>query len=672
MMQLKKRVKIIVRKVSYFLLVRRTRHSKFILNGSLIAFFLLFYVLACKRNSKINNVNTSYENDEFTTQEANENNLSYDADLTVADIVYTYVNANDPNHIRLLDKFKSTYYADADAIGRHRFQDNDELKYSLRSIEKYAPWARYIFIVTNDQIPSWLDKNHPKIKLISHKQIFPNKSHLPTFNSLAIESHLHRIPGLSRRFLYFNDDILLGKPISIEDFYTPESGFKIRMSIQVPRCAHNCPSSWLADGFCDKDCNLELCNFDGGDCESSSGNLFTSILRIFGLIKSNQILKNDSVETKRMVKYDRSNFRKKIFNNFYKSYYDFLRWKVQREHLNEADLIEKINMFYETVLNEFNSTENQLLFNSLSSRSLTNENAKYLHDFLLKKLKGRLFSQSDEKFLIRDFMKKKNESDDNTFIQFKRRKLLEVYTETIVYADRLLNKMYGYTMRRIPIHAPLFIDIGIMEALQTKMKLEFERTSSRKFRTSKDIQYAFVYYQFIMNELEDFDGSTFFDDIDLNKNELLDESEITMLKLQLITTDQKSILSLSSQFDNEIKTCKKGGSPSGEEVVSKNHFLECGRFLKFLENNLWQRNARFKYKFEATDGDLDTEFITIGGIKYNYISRILGRFVKKPRKFICVNDNIDYGLERQASKLKKLVKEFYLAMFPEKSFFEID
>ncbi len=30
----------------------------------------------------------------------------------------------------------------------------DELKYSLRSLEKYAPWVRKIFLVTNGQVSS--------------------------------------------------------------------------------------------------------------------------------------------------------------------------------------------------------------------------------------------------------------------------------------------------------------------------------------------------------------------------------------------------------------------------------------------------------------------------------------------------------------------------------------
>jgi len=60
--------------------------------------------------------------------------------------------------------------------------------------------------------------------MIAHDLIFTKKSDLPTFNSNAIEAHLHRIPDLSRRFLYFNDDVFLGRPVSMEDFVTPSGG----------------------------------------------------------------------------------------------------------------------------------------------------------------------------------------------------------------------------------------------------------------------------------------------------------------------------------------------------------------------------------------------------------------------------------------------------------------
>jgi len=44
--------------------------------------------------------------------------------------------------------------------GKGRFTDMNQMLYSLRSIEMYAPWIRNIFIVTNGQIPNWLNLSH--------------------------------------------------------------------------------------------------------------------------------------------------------------------------------------------------------------------------------------------------------------------------------------------------------------------------------------------------------------------------------------------------------------------------------------------------------------------------------------------------------------------------------
>ena len=107
--------------------------------------------------------------------------------------------------------------------------DNDELKFSLRSIEKFAPWVRRIHIVTNGQVPSWLNLKNPRIQIVSHRDIFQNQSHLPTFSSPAIECHLHRIPGLSDKFVYFNDDVLFFKPTSPDVFYTHAYGQKVAL-----------------------------------------------------------------------------------------------------------------------------------------------------------------------------------------------------------------------------------------------------------------------------------------------------------------------------------------------------------------------------------------------------------------------------------------------------------
>ena len=44
----------------------------------------------------------------------------------------------------------------ADATSEARWRNNDELRYSLRSVEKYAPWVNHIYIITDNQRPSWL------------------------------------------------------------------------------------------------------------------------------------------------------------------------------------------------------------------------------------------------------------------------------------------------------------------------------------------------------------------------------------------------------------------------------------------------------------------------------------------------------------------------------------
>lgn len=100
----------------------------------------------------------------------------------------------------------------------NRFRSTEELRYLLRSLERHAPWLRRIHLVTNGQVPAWLDLSNPRLRLVTHAEIFLESDCLPTFNSHAIELNLARIPGLSEEFIYSNDDTFLARPISIADF----------------------------------------------------------------------------------------------------------------------------------------------------------------------------------------------------------------------------------------------------------------------------------------------------------------------------------------------------------------------------------------------------------------------------------------------------------------------
>lgn len=137
------------------------------------------------------------------------------------DAVYTWVDGDDPawdaaRRARLA-RMQGVAHSRTSS-GRARFVSRDELRYSLRSLHLFAPWIRTIHLVTAGQTPDWLVA-HPRIRVVDHREILPADA-LPTFNSHAIESGLHRIEGLAEHFVYLNDDFLLGRPLEPRRFFT--------------------------------------------------------------------------------------------------------------------------------------------------------------------------------------------------------------------------------------------------------------------------------------------------------------------------------------------------------------------------------------------------------------------------------------------------------------------
>lgn len=100
----------------------------------------------------------------------------------------------------------------------NRYRDWGLMPYWFRAVERYAPWVNRVWFVTNGQLPAWLNRAHPKLKLISHSDYIPGE-YLPTFNSNVIELWLHKIPELAEHFVLFNDDMFLTAPVTPEDFF---------------------------------------------------------------------------------------------------------------------------------------------------------------------------------------------------------------------------------------------------------------------------------------------------------------------------------------------------------------------------------------------------------------------------------------------------------------------
>ena len=133
------------------------------------------------------------------------------------DIVVTWVDDGDEQWRRLRDEYLGVS-TDEEGASPQRFRDWGLLKYWFRGIDAHVPWVRRIHLVTENPVPDWLRTDHPRLNVVRHRDFIPEQ-YLPTFNSRAIEWNLHRIPGLSERFVYFNDDLFVLSPIGEDHFF---------------------------------------------------------------------------------------------------------------------------------------------------------------------------------------------------------------------------------------------------------------------------------------------------------------------------------------------------------------------------------------------------------------------------------------------------------------------
>jgi hypothetical protein len=153
------------------------------------------------------------------------------------DVVYLWVDGNDPQwrsrrhlarqQLTPVDQKQLAAYSDVEG----RFRDNDELRCSLRALEQFFPDHGHVYLVTDRQTPHWL-RSHPRLTVVDHRDLIPRGS-LPTFDSGHIESYIHRIANLSERYIYFNDDVFLGAPMDLRDWFF-EGGVFVGWSQEAP------------------------------------------------------------------------------------------------------------------------------------------------------------------------------------------------------------------------------------------------------------------------------------------------------------------------------------------------------------------------------------------------------------------------------------------------------
>lgn len=134
------------------------------------------------------------------------------------DFVVLWLDSKDPEWQKAKAQYMPQEYSIQKSNHSARFRDWEIFRYWFRSVEKYAPWVRHVYLVTCGHLPTWINLDSPKLKFVRHDQFIP-KDYLPTFSCFPTELNLWRIEGISEHIVYFNDDMFLTRPVEKSDFF---------------------------------------------------------------------------------------------------------------------------------------------------------------------------------------------------------------------------------------------------------------------------------------------------------------------------------------------------------------------------------------------------------------------------------------------------------------------
>ncbi|CAH8281558.1 Stealth-like protein [Mariniflexile fucanivorans] len=143
------------------------------------------------------------------------------------DAVIPWVNGNDKKWQEKINQHLAVKIDFSKKKESVRFNSIGEINIAIKSIIKYAPFFKNIYLVTDEQIPDAFESlkalgklSGVNLEIIDHKILFRDyEEFLPCFNSTSIISLLHRIPNLSEHYVLFNDDFFILKNATVEDFF---------------------------------------------------------------------------------------------------------------------------------------------------------------------------------------------------------------------------------------------------------------------------------------------------------------------------------------------------------------------------------------------------------------------------------------------------------------------
>lgn len=180
------------------------------------------------------------------------------------DVVYLWVDGADPRwqarRRRAFGDWAARHPAELAAYGNvaGRYRDNGELRFNLRALDRFFPDHGHVWIVTDAQVPAWLEAG-AGVTIVDHRDLIPAAA-LPVFDSGHIESYVHHIPGLAERYFYSNDDTFFGAPVDVAAWLGDRLTVAMETQPVAPRAqlqatetalvnASILSANWLADRY---------------------------------------------------------------------------------------------------------------------------------------------------------------------------------------------------------------------------------------------------------------------------------------------------------------------------------------------------------------------------------------------------------------------------------------
>lgn len=515
------------------------------------------------------------------------------------------------------------------------------------------PWARHIYIVTNGQVPIWLNTSHPKIRMVDHKDIFKWPEHLPTFNSLAIESHIHRIPGLSEHFIYFNDDMMLTGKVYPSTFYTQANGQ--RFWFFWPLSQHpDVPIPPISFYDSSKRCPEEKCN-----CPTEKD---------IEAIVASSILRQGEHESDSKELFSKIPYFSRKVGDAPPEMKTAAAVRAELASQSGIDHLSPQSWHTDPKLPNIDRNPNEDF-----------KEANYKDEDIEGK-RGDINEGESGKKDLKNIEKNDEISKTEGEIYETGRKELGVgrkllagdsVRQSLLKTHKLMHETFGFGDRMEPSHIPTYFQKEILQRLRNRFPEEYYAVSSHRFREPTDMHFHFSYAYFYMHERKPFDFTAIFSDMDRDHSGVLETRELQRLATGVGLGMHKKVdiyrsPPLSTDWAAELlKECEFAKPRLQSPWATRRELEECNSAMHKIKE--WY-GYQLRNKFQLGANWVDSKFLQVGtGFQ---IKRELEHIFAGDTKFVCLNDDIDYTKPQQAQAYLKITQEFYKTLFPLPSSFE--